>query len=278
MIQFIEREPYSPVNYSYEVDQILYKGKSKYQEILVVENPHFGRMLILDGIVQLTERDEFFYHEMLAQVAMHAHPDPRRVVVIGGGDGGVVREALKHPSVQKLYFVEIDDEVIRISKRFFPTVSGSIDDHRVEIKIMDGAEFISSLDTTVDVVIVDSTDIIGFARSLYTDEFFSNIARCLSPEGLYVTHAESLHFHLDIVTEVLAGLRRHFPIVDLYTAPIATYPGNWWAFCIASRETDPRESPRPCHIHTRYYNEEVHKGSFFPRSLLKKLEAKELNW
>ena len=123
MIKFFEKAPYAPVEYSYDVEEILYKGKSKFQEIRVIRNPHFGKMLILDDVVQLTEKDEFFYHEMLAHVVMHALPYPKKVIVIGGGDGGVVREVLKHKTVEKVYFVEIDEEVITVSNRFFPTVA-----------------------------------------------------------------------------------------------------------------------------------------------------------
>src|SRR3989304_3922357 len=114
MVKFSESAPFVPVDYSYEVDKILYRGKSKFQDIMVFENPHYGRMLILDGVVQITDRDEFFYHEMLAHVVMHAHPNPKRVIVVGGGDGGTVREVLKHKSVEKVYFIEIDPEVIRV--------------------------------------------------------------------------------------------------------------------------------------------------------------------
>src|SRR4030066_2443621 len=127
MIKFFEKAPYAPVEYSYDVEEILYRGKSKFQEIKVIRNPYFGKMLILDNVVQITERDEFFYHEMLAHVAMHAHPNPRKVIVIGGGDGGTVREVLKHKTVKKIYFIEIDKKVIDISRKFFPSVAGCVD-------------------------------------------------------------------------------------------------------------------------------------------------------
>jgi spermidine synthase len=119
MIKFTERAPYAPVEYLYDVEEILLKKKTKFQEIMVVKNPYFGKMLILDEVVQLTERDEFFYHEMLAHVVLNAHPNPKKVVVIGGGDGGAVREVLKHKSIEKVYFVEIDEEVINVSKKYF---------------------------------------------------------------------------------------------------------------------------------------------------------------
>jgi len=278
MIRFFEKEPYSPIEYTYEVQSVLYKGKSQYQEILVVENPYFGKILILDGIVQLTERDEFFYHEMLTHIVMQAHPNPKRIVVIGGGDGGVVREVLKHKTVEKIYFVEIDEEVIQISKRFFPTLSSSIDDPKVEIKIMDGADFIKKSSTSIDAIIVDSTDIIGFARSLFTEDFFSSAIKALNQDGMFVTHSESLHFHLDIVIEVQKILKKAFPLVDLYTAPIATYPGNWWVFSIGSKKLNPRDIRRPFEIKTRYYDDEIHKHAFLPHKLYRKLMDKKLIW
>jgi spermidine synthase len=279
MIKFFEKAPYAPVEYSYDVEEILYRGKSKFQEIIVIRNPHFGKMLILDDVVQLTERDEFFYHEMLTHVVMHAHPDPRRVIVIGGGDGGVVREVLKHKTIEKVYFVEIDKEVINISKRFFPNIASGVDDPRVELKIMDGAEFIvKRKPSEIDVVIIDSTDIIGFARSLFTTDFFTSIKNCLTDKGMFVTHTESLHFHKDMVIEVQGILKKIFPIVDLYTAPIATYPGNWWAFAVASKSLSPREIRRKLKIKTKYYSDEIHKQAFLPAGLYKKLMKRKLTW
>lgn len=279
MVKFFEKAPYAPVEYAYDVEEILYKGKSKFQEIMVIRNSHFGKMLILDEVVQLTERDEFFYHEMLTHVAMHAHPNPKKVIVIGGGDGGTVREVLKHKTVEKVYFIEIDEEVINISKRFFPTVSCSIDDPRVEIKIMDGAEFIMRKKSSdIDIVIVDSTDIIGFARSLFTDEFFMTIKDCMKEEGMFVTHSESLHFHEDMVIEIQEILKKVFPIVDLYTAPIATYPGNWWTFACASKKHNIRQPRRAQEVNTKFYDKEIHIQSFMTENLYRKLLNRELKW
>lgn len=278
MLRFIENEPYSPVDYAYDVESILFKGKSKYQEILVVKNPYFGNMLILDGVVQLTERDEFFYHEMLTHVVMHAHPDPKRVVVIGGGDGGVVREVLKHQIVEKLYFVEMDEEVIHISKRFFPKIACGFDDPRLEMKITEGADFMRKGPEAIDVIIIDPTDIIGFARSLFTDEFFDLTRKALREDGMLVTQSESMHFHLDVVIEVQKTLRKAFPWVGLYTAPLATYPGNWWAFSLGSLQLDPRLMRRAWEINTRYYDDEIHKHSFLPGKLYGRLMDRELEW
>jgi spermidine synthase len=278
MIKFIEKDPYAPIQYSYEVTKILYRGKSKFQDIMVFENPFFGRILVLDGVVQITERDEFFYHEMLVHVVMNAHPDPKRVIVIGGGDGGTVREVLKHKTVEKVYFIEIDEEVISISKKFFPSVSSGITDGRVEIKCMDGAKFVRSRREDIDVVIVDSTDIVGFAKSLFTKKFFKSIKNCLTENGMFVTLSESLHFHKDIVTEVQELMKSVFPVVDLYTAPIATYAGNWWSFSVGSRKLSPREVRRRGKIKTNYYSDAIHRNSFLPEDMYKKLLSRKLPW
>ena len=279
MIKFTEKAPYAPVEYLYDVEEILYKKKSKFQEIVVIKNPYYGKMLILDDVVQITERDEFFYHEMLTHVVMHAHPDPRKVIVIGGGDGGVVREVLKHKTVEKVFFIEIDEEVINASKKFFPSVSSGIDDPRVEIKVMDGADFVAKRkDADIDAVIIDSTDIIGFARSLFTKDFFTSVKNCLTTEGLFVTHTESLHFHKDIVIEIQEALKEVFPVVDLYSAPIATYPGNWWAFAVATKGPSPREVRHPYKVKTKYYSDEIHQQAFMPKGMYEKLMQRKLEW
>jgi len=278
MIKFLEKDPYAPIQYSYEVTRILYSGRSKFQDILVFENPFFGKILVLDGVVQITERDEFFYHEMLVHVVMNSHPYPKRVIVIGGGDGGTVREVLKHGTVEKVYFVEIDEEVINVSKKFFPSVSSGLGDSRVEVKCMDGAEFVKMRQSDVDVVIVDSTDIVGFAKSLFTKKFFRSIKNCLTENGMFVTLSESLHFHKDIVTEVQETMKSVFPAVDLYTAPIATYAGNWWSFSVGSLRLSPREVRRKNSLKTKYYSEEIHRNSFLPRDMYEKLLARKLPW
>ncbi len=278
MIRFYEKDPYAPIQYSYEVTRILYRGRSRFQEIEVVENPFFGRMLILDGVVQITQKDEFFYHEMLTHVVMSAHPDPKKVIVIGGGDGGTVREVLRHRSVEKVYFIEIDEEVINVSKKFFPSVASGIGDKRVEIKCMDGAEFVRGRKHDIDLVIVDSTDIVGFAKSLFTKKFFTSIKNSLTPNGMFVTLSESLHFHRDIVVEVQRTLKSVFPVVDLYTAPLATYAGNWWTFSVGSMQLDPREIRRRGGLRTKYYSPDIHKCCFLPGEMYDRLLAGKLGW
>ncbi|HYA32198.1 MAG TPA: polyamine aminopropyltransferase [Thermodesulfovibrionales bacterium] len=278
MIKFFEKDPYAPIQYVYETEKVLYKGKSDFQEIMVIENSYFGKMLILDGVVQITERDEFFYHEMLVHVLMHAHPEPKNIVVIGGGDGGAVREILRHTMVEKVYFIEIDEEVINVSKKFFPTVAGQVDDKRVEIHCMDGAEFVKARSGAIDVVIVDSTDIVGFAKSLFTVEFFKSVKDCLTNEGMFVTLSESLHFHKDMVIEVQEAMKLIFPVVDLYTAPLVTYAGNWWTFSAGSKRHNLREMRREFRVDTRYYSDEIHRQAFMPPKMYDKLMQRKLGW
>lgn len=278
MIKFFEKDPYAPIQYCYDVEKVLYKKKSAFQEIMVIENPFFGKMLILDGVVQITQKDEFFYHEMLVHVLMHSHPNPQNIIVIGGGDGGAVREVLKHDSVRKVYFIEIDEEVINVSKKFFPEVACGVDDEKVEIKCMDGAEFIKERANDIDVIIVDSTDIIGFAKSLFTVEFFKSVKNALTEEGMFVTLSESLHFHKDMVIEVQEALKLIFPIVDIYTAPLATYAGNWWTFSAASKKHNIRDLRREYKIQTRYFDDEIFHQSFLPLKIYEKLLNKGLLW
>ena len=278
MIRFFEKDPYAPIQYTYEVSSILHKSKSRYQDIMVFENPFFGKILVLDGVVQITERDEFFYHEMLTHVIMNAHPDPKNIIVIGGGDGGTVREVIKHQTVEKVYFIEIDEEVINVSRKFFPSVACGMDDSRVEIKCMDGADFVKGRKSDIDIVIVDSTDIVGFAKSLFSAEFFTSIKNCLTESGLLVTLSESLHFHKDIVIEVQETMKSVFPVVDLYTAPLATYGGNWWTFSVGSMKLNPREILRNDAIETKYYCRDIHNNSFIPKDMYLKLIGRKLDW
>ncbi|HID79780.1 MAG TPA: polyamine aminopropyltransferase [Aquifex aeolicus] len=273
-IHFFERDPYAPVRHCYAVSKVLYHTKSQYQEILVFENPFFGKILVLDGVVQLTERDEFIYHEMLAHVPLMAHPNPKKVLIIGGGDGGTLREVLKHKSVEEAVLVEIDREVIETSKRFFPNLSESFEDPRAIVVNEDGVKYLQDYENEFDVIIVDSTDPVGFAYVLTTEEFFKTVFRALKGDGIYAGQSESLHYHLDIVRRFQNNLNSAFPIVDLYTAVIPTYAGYWWTFSIASKKYDVRQPKREKDYETKYYSPVVHKNAFLPDELYDKLIIK----
>jgi len=275
---FIESDPFSPVGYVYRVKSVLHSSRSAYQQIDVLDTVHFGRVLVLDGVVQLTEKDEFFYHEMLAHVALHAHPHPARVAIIGGGDGGTLREVLKHESVREVHLIEIDEQVIEVSTRFFPGLAAGFSDPRVHVHKMDASDFVRQPGRAFDIVIVDCTDPVGVAEPLFDDGFFGAVSSLLHGEGIYVAQTESLHFHRDFVADVQRRLSGVFATVDLYTTPLATYAGNWWTFSVASDACTPREPVRRCEVATRYYDEQVHRAAFLPRSLYGKLVDNKLDW
>ena len=270
-VLFIERDPFSPIRYAYKTQQVVHQEQTEFQEILVLDCAHFGRVLALDGVVQLTESDEFIYHEMLSHVVLHAHPRPENVLIIGGGDGGTLREAAKHRSVRGIDLVELDRRVVEVARQFLPSVATSFDDPRVSVSHMEGAAFLRESDRAFEVIIVDCTDPVGPAEGLFSDGVFADVVSRLAPDGMFVAQTESLHFHRDFVKDVQRRLSRFFDRVDLYTAPLATYAGNWWTFSIGSKVHDPRIQARGCEVPTKYYFDDVHGHAFLPPSLYRRL-------
>jgi len=272
---FIERDPYAPIRHCYPVSKILYEGKSEYQEIMIIESPHFGRVLVLDGVAQCDERFEFIYHEFISHVPLFAHPKPEDVLIIGGGDGGALREVLKHREVKRAVLVDIDRQVIEVSKKFFPTMAVAFEDPRVIVLNEDGYKYVQDYEQEFDVIIVDSTDPVGFAHVLTTEEFFKYVFRALKEDGIYVGQTESIHYHADIVRRVQKSLRKVFPIVDLYTAVIPGYAGYWWTFSIASKKHPVREPSRDVNIQTKLYSADMHRHAFLPESFYQKILSGE---
>lgn len=270
-LQFQETDPFAPIHYVYDVEEIICSRRTRYQHLLVFRSRYFGRVLVLDGVVQLTERDEHFYHEMLTQVVLHAHPDPADVLIIGGGDGGSLREVLKHQSVKRVQMVELDCGVIEASREFLPTLSTGFADPRAHVLETKGEEFLARTSDRFDLVIMDSTDPVGPAANLFTDKCLAAAASVLKDDGMVVAQTESLHFHADFVREVQRKLARFFKFADLCTVPLSTYGGNWWTISIGSKVHDPREPRRQCTVATKYYAEDVHRQAFLPPSLRRKL-------
>ncbi|MDO8472350.1 MAG: polyamine aminopropyltransferase [Dehalococcoidia bacterium] len=270
---FTESDPFSPITYGYTIDEMLYSHHGPFGEIAIAKHSYFGRMLILDGVVQLTERDEHFYHEMLVHVPLFMHPDPKHVLIIGGGDGGTLREVLKHKDVERVTMAEIDRGVIDVSLKYLPTLSTSFKDARLKLEITDGAKLVAKKRNAFDAILVDCTDPVGPALSLFSDQFFADVQSALKADGIFVAQTESMHFHLDFVREVRDKLKQNFKFVDLYTVPIATYAGNWWTFSIGSKSIDPRKAPlRPVgRMATKYYARDVHRAAFLPPSLRRRL-------
>ncbi len=251
---------------TFKINRALYSGRSKYQRIDVLETVGHGRLLVIDGCVMLTEADEFVYHEMLTHVPLFTHPNPRRVLVIGGGDGGAVREILRHSTVEQVVLVDIDEDVIKVSREFFPTVSCSLDDPRVEVLAEDGVKFLERAEEgTYDVIVVDSTDPVGPAVGLFERPFFEKCFRALTPSGVMAAQSGSPYFQLELVGRVHRTVAEVFPHVRTYIAGTPSY-GGMWTFVIASKGMDPIEGPVreegfvPDKL--RYYNYQVHRGAF----------------
>ncbi|MBW2059318.1 MAG: polyamine aminopropyltransferase [Deltaproteobacteria bacterium] len=246
--------------------------ETPFQRIEVFDTDQFGRVMALDGAINLAEKDEFIYHEMLAHVPMCVHPRVESLLVVGGGDGGVVREVLKHP-VGRVDLVEIDQRVIEVTRRYFPEVSCGLDDPRVHIHIEDGTLFVQGAREAYDVIVVDSTDPIGVGASLYEETFYRHVFSALRSGGIVTTQTESPFFDQDIIKDLYPKLREVFPIVRTYLAPVPFYPGTLWSFAFCSKGVDPLADFNPSgtsveRIETYYYDSEVHRGAFIvPRCM-----------
>ncbi len=251
------------------VKDILFHKRSVYQDIYVMEIKGHGRALVLDDCIQLTEKDEFIYHELIVHPALFTHPHPQEVLVIGGGDGGSVREILKHKSVRHIDLVEIDAEVIEVAKTFFPTVSVGLKDSRVNIHIEDGIKYVKTTDKKYDIAIVDSTDPIGPAKALYEIEFHQDLGQRLNEDGIMIIQSECPYYNAQFIKDLCIRLRTIYPIVKIYVYAMPTYPGGMWSFIYASFKYEPTDveegkiKARWQTMTTRYYNPKVHKGVFY---------------
>ena len=251
----------------FRVVRTLFSGRSAFQQVDVVETGGHGRMLLNDGVIMLSERDEFVYHEMIAHVPLFVHPAPRRVLIIGGGDGGTAREVLRHGTAARVVLVEIDALVVDACRRHLPTVAAAFDDPRLELVIGDGVRYVTDCRETFDVVIVDSSDPVGLAQPLFEEVFYQEVARILSDDGILVTQAESPFYDTSLQQAMLAGQRPFFRRLHLYLLSTLTYPGGLWSFGFASRrfcpvaDFDPRRV-RAAALACRYYNAAVHRAAF----------------
>lgn len=229
------------VKLSIQVDRQLYGGESAFQRIDVFESPEFGRFLTLDGYMMLTEKDEFIYHEMMVHVPMAVHPHVERVLVIGAGDGGVVRELVKYPEITGIDLVEIDEQVVSVCREYLPKVSCGLGDERVHIFYEDGMRFVRQKADIYDLIIVDSTDPFGPGEGLFTKEFYGNCYKALREDGIMVNQHESPFYEADAKACMRAHKRivESFPISRVYQAHIPTYPSGHWLFGFASRRYHP---------------------------------------
>jgi len=249
---------------SIEVDTILFQGRSDYQDVVVFKSKTYGNVLALDGVIQCTERDEFSYQEMLTHLSMSAHPDPKRVLVIGGGDGGVLREVAKHKSVEQIVICEIDKMVIDVSKQYLPHMAAGYNDPRVKVNIGDGCKFLEESKNEYDIIIVDSSDPVGPAEVLFEKPFYVNMRNALREGGLISTQGECMWLHLDLIKRLLDQSRDLYKHAEYAFTTIPTYPCGQIGFVVCSlRDESPSEAVRELTgAHLKYYSKEVHKASF----------------
>jgi spermidine synthase len=259
-----------------KVTETLVTEQTSFQDLAIVDTVEFGRMLTLDGMVMTTVKDEFVYHEMVAHPVLFTHPNPRHVLVVGGGDGGVIREVLKHPSVEKAVLVDIDGKVIEYSKRFLPEIAGSLDDPRVEVIVNDGYMHIHEHKNEYDVVMVDSTEPVGPAVQLFERGFYAAIHAALKEDGIFVAQTDNPWFKADLIRQVQQDVSEIFPITRLYIANIPTYPSGLWTFTMGSKTYDPLQvdETRIADIPTKYYTPQLHKAAFVLPRFVDELKAK----
>ena len=269
--------------FSIKVDRQLYSGQSDHQRIDVFDSGEFGRFLTLDGSMRLTEKDEFIYHEMIVHIPMAVHPHVKKVLVIGAGDGGVVRELSRYTSIEHIDMVEIDEQVVEVCKKYLPSTASSLEDPRVEIYYQDGLKFIRTKENEYDIVIIDSSDPFGLGEGLFTKEFYGNCYNVLKEDGIMVNQQESPFYKKDALAMQNAHKKifECFPITKIYQAHIPTYPSGYWLFGFASKKYHPVNDFDGIKwdslgLKTNYYNTRLHLGAFalpnYVEELLKNVE------
>jgi spermidine synthase len=266
------------VKFSIRVDIHIVSVKSDFQKIDVFDTPEFGRVLVIDDYIMLTEKDEFIYHEMIAHVPMAVNPNVKKVLVIGAGDGGTVRELTRYNSLERIDMVEIDRKVVEICKEFIPQTASKLDDKRVNLYFEDGLKFVKTKKNEYDLIIVDSTDPIGPGVELFTLEFYENCFDALVDDGILVNQHESPYYPKDAKTmqRIHKKIKSVFPIATVYQAHIPTYGSGHWLFGFASKKYNPvkdlnEELWNSLNLETNYYNTDLHKGSFYIPNYVKRM-------
>ena len=246
----------------FEVRARLWEGRSEYQRVEIYDTVPFGRALVLDDALQTTVADEFCYHELLVHIPLLAHPNPSRVLIVGGGDGGALRHALMHP-VRQAVQVEIDELVVTACREWLPELAGgAFEDPRATLVIGDGLAYLRDVTEPFDVILVDSTDPVGPAEGLISEEFYRLCASALAPDGLLAMQTGSPLLMREELDAAAARMRNVFPIVETYLGHVPAYPGVLWSFTVGSKQLDPREPRREPPAGTRYYTPDGHRGAF----------------
>ncbi len=270
------------VRFGIKVKEHLYSGQSKFQQIDIFDSYEFGRFLTLDGLMMVNEKDEFIYHEMIVHVAMAVNPEIKRILVIGAGDGGTVRELTRYATVESIDMVEIDEMVVRAAEEYLDFTAAKLKDERVNLYFEDGIAFVKDKFTSYDLIIVDSTDPIGPGEGLFTTEFYNNCYKALTANGILVNQNESPYYDNNARELIRANqkIRKIFPITEVYQYHMPTYPSGHWLFGFASKKIHPLDDLderrwNKLGLKTKYYNTKIHRGAFALPSYVKELITDE---
>jgi spermidine synthase len=269
------------VRFSIKIKEQVLSRQSQFQRIDVFDSEEFGRFFTLDGLMMVTEKDEFIYHEMITHVPMATNRDIKNVLVIGGGDGGTVRELARYRSVSHIDLVDIDEMVVDVCRKHLPFTSSSLDDPRVSVHFEDGLKFIRRFENAYDLIIVDSTDPFGPGEGLFTKEFYGNCHKALAEGGILVNQHENPYYdsYAGAMLRAHKRIKEFFPVCRVYQAHIPTYPSGHWLFGFASKKYDPiddldERAWNALGLDTRYYNAELHVGAFMlPNYVKRALES-----
>ncbi len=274
------------VKLSLKIEEILHVEQSPFQKIHMLKNETFGVFLVLDGYTQVTEKDEFVYHDMICHPAMAVNPAIKNVLIIGGGDGGTAREVARYSTIQKIDMVEIDEAVVRVCQKYMPSTADILDkDPRINLMFKDGLQFVKDAPSSAyDLILVDSTDPEGPGEGLFSVEFYNDCFRCLSEDGILINQHEGAFFDGDIVEmkKAHSKIKKTFPIAKVFGFNTPTYASGYWYFGFASKKFDPVSDFKPEEwkkfgLETKYYNTDLHRGSFalptYVNQILSSVEA-----
>lgn len=273
---FSEVENLASSAFSLKITEKLFDAQSRFQHIEVYATQGFGHLLVIDGCIMLSERDNFLYHEMLVHPALFTHPDPKRILIVGGGDCGTLREVLKHTSVEAVTQVDIDEMVTQVAEKYFPTLCEANQDPRAKLHFADGIKWVKdAVAGSYDVLIVDSTDPVGPGKGLFSQDFYKDCWKALGETGVLVQQSESPLFHLEKILKPMHQAMHQANFKDIHTLhfPQCVYPSGWWTATLASKDTPINQFREKAIINrafaTRYYNAEIHRASLATPEFMK---------
>lgn len=260
----------SPLSIAFKIKSKIYSSQTKYQKLEILDSEVMGKIMLLDNKVMITEKDEFYYHETIAHVSLSIHPCPKKVMVIGGGDGGTVREVVKYKIIDEVELIEIDEEVINASKKYFPSVASELENPKLKIKVNDAIEYIKKVEEkSYDVILCDSTDPEGFASGLISKGFYKYTSKVLRKAGIYICQSGCPILQEKEFETSLENMRQAFKYTDVVISIVPTYPGSLWAFLIASNEPIDKKIKNLPSSKTKYWNPDLHEKLFCKPTWLK---------